>query len=298
MDSAEAISAFRLVVAIVILAVASVLDIRTRKVGNRYWIAMAALGLVLLPAQLSIDGESWQYLWIALPMLVILSDMYWEAKPGTKLDKYGPILKYSVAVLAIIMMGYSWGEVPYFQHLLAAPVMMLVVVGLFMMDVIRGGADAKALISLSILFPFYPVIGGIPAIHAGTELATIVFPFAFTILVNAAVIVAVVMPLGFLFMNMAARDLRFPNALFGQRMDVDKARRSHVWLMERIENGEHVVYTRPRRNEDLGRELDLLRSAGFSRVWVTPKIPFMVPMLASLVISAIVGNFLVLLFPL
>jgi len=296
-DSVEAISALRLVVAIVIFAVASVLDIRTRKVGNKYWIAMAAIGLVLFPIQLSVEEMGWEYLWVLVPILAVLSDVYMEAKPDTLLDKYGPVLKYAIAVVSVVALGYLWGGEQYFQHLLAVPVMMLAIVGLYMLDVIRGGADAKALVSLSILFPFYPEIGGLPVVLGETDLATIVFPFAFTVLVTAAVIVAIVMPLGFLVVNIAARDMRFPNVLFGLREDVDKARTSHVWLMERIEKGQHVFYTRPRRDEDLGKELDILKSAGASRVWVTPKIPFMVPMLAGLVISATLGNLLFLLFP-
>jgi len=296
-DSAEAVSAFRLVVAIALLAVASVSDIRTRKAGNAYWIIMALIGLALLPVQISIDGAAWEYLWILVPVLAILSDVYWEAEEGTLLEKYGPTLKYSVAIVAIVLMGYYWGRTPYFQHLLAVPVMMLAIVAMYMLDLIRGGADAKALISLAVLFPVYPLIGGLPSIHGQSELATIAFPFAFTILVNAAVIVALVMPVGFLLVNAASREVRFPNALLGRKMDVDSARGRHVWLMERIEDGTHVFYTRPRRDEDLGKELDKLKEAGVRRVWVTPKIPFIVPMLASVVVSAVIGNFLFLVFP-
>ena len=297
MDSAEAVSAFRLVVAVAILALASVLDVRTRKVGNRYWIAMAAIGLVLIPVQLSIDGGRWEYLVVFVPILAILSDVYWDAKPGTRLETYGPAVKYVITVLSLFLIAYYWGSIPYFQHLFAIPIMMLAIVGMYMLDIIRGGADAKALISMSILFPFYPIVGPIPAIQ-GSELSSIVFPFSFTVLVNAAIIVAIIMPLGFLISNLAAGDLRFPNALFGRKMDVDSAKVRHVWLMERIVNGTHVFYTRPKREEDLVKELDLLKRAGFNRVWVTPKIPFMLPMLASLAVSAIVGNFLILLFPL
>ncbi len=298
MDSAEALSASRLVVALAILAVASVLDVRTRKVRNIYWMAMAAVGLALLPVQIAVDGQNWAYLWIALPIVAILLDVFWEGRPGTRLEKYAPTAKYSVAMIAIVVMGYYWGKVVYFQHLLAVPVMMLVVVALYMLDIVRGGADAKALMSLSVLFPVYPVIASMPLVRGETELATIAFPFSFTILVNAAIIVAICVPVGFLLVNVIRGDLRFPNVVLGRRVDVDKVTSGHVWLMERIDKGEHIIYTRPRRNEDLVKEVDLLKGAGVTRVWVTPKIPFMVPMLASLVLSAVVGNFLLLLFPL
>ena len=297
MDYAEAISATRLLIAFVILAVASVLDVRTRKVSNIHWVLMAVVGLALLPVQIAVDHARWEYLLVAVPILAVLSDVYLEGKPGSRFEKLAPVLKYGVALAAMVVMGYLWGRDPFFQHFLAVPVMMLVVVALYMLDLVRGGADAKALISLSILFPFYPTVAGLPAIHE-TELSTIIFPFAFTILVNAAIIVAVVVPLGFFLRNVVSWDLRFPNAFLGRRMDVDRAFGGHVWLMERIENGEHVFYSRPRRNEDLSKELGLLRGAGINRVWVTPKIPFMVPILASLVLSALVGNVLALLFPL
>lgn len=297
MDYAEALSATRLLIAFVILAVASILDIRTRKVSNIYWVLMAVVGLALLPVQIAVDDARWEYLLVVVPILAVLSDVYLEGKPGSSLEKLGPVLKYGIAVAAIVVIGYLWGSEPYFQHFLAIPVMMLAVVALYMLDLVRGGADAKALISLSILFPFYPTVAGLPAIHE-TELSTIIFPFAFTILVNAAIIVAVVVPLGFFLRNVVAGDLRFPNAFLGRRMDVDRVLSGHVWLMERIEDGKHIVYSKPRRNEDLSKELDLLRGAGISRIWVTPKIPFMVPILASLVLSAFVGNVLALLFPL
>jgi len=297
-DSAEAVSATRLLIALAILAVAAVLDIRTRKVGNSSWILMAVFGLVLLPVQLAVDNAPWEYLLVVVPILAILADVYFEGAPESLAEKYGPVLKYAIAVISVIIIGYLWGSHPYFQHLLAVPVMMLAVVALYMFDLIRGGADAKAFISLSVLFPFYPVVGGLPIVAGSTELSTVVFPFAFTVLVNAAIIVAVIVPLAFLVRNAVAGDLRFPNALFGRRIGVDLIDGNRFWLMERIEHGKHVYYSRPRRNEDLGKELDLLKSAGVNRVWVTPKIPFMVPILASLVASAIVGNFLSLLFPL
>ncbi len=296
MDHTAAISISRLLIALVILAAASVSDIKTRRVGNTYWILMAIIGLVLVPVQIAVDGEPWEYAVILVPILVILSDVYLEGRPGSLMEKYGAAMKYGVAVVATIAIGYLWGTAPYFQHLLGIPVMMIVIVALYMLDMVRGGADAKALISLSILFPFYPAFAGVPIIQAKTDLATIVLPFSFTVLVNAAIIVAVVVPLGYLLSNAMTRDLRFPNALLGRRVATDSVKNNHVWLMERIVDGRHVLYTKPKRNEDLVKELGMLKDAGVDRVWVTPKIPFIVPMLAGLVVSAIVGNLLALVF--
>jgi preflagellin peptidase FlaK len=281
--------------AVIVLAYASMLDWRTRRVPNVYWIALSLAGLALIPIQLLVDEMDLKYLLITVPILVILSDVYWSSEEGGPLDKYMPFAKYAVAAVAIVALAYLWGTDEYFQHFLALPIMMLFIVILYMLDIIRGGADAKALLSLTILFPFYPALGSLPFLHSDTPSAEIVFPFSFVILVTAAVVV-VVLPLGFLAKNIASKDFEFPLAFVGYRMDSVKIGQSHVWLMERIQDGRHVSSTRTRRDEDLGKEVDVLSKAGYKRIWVTPKIPFIVPITVSIVLSTVIGNWLFYLF--
>ena len=295
MDSSETLSLVRLAPAVIVLAYASMLDWRTRRVPNVYWIALSLAGLALIPIQLLVDEMDLKYLLITVPILVILSDVYWSSEEGGPLDKYMPFAKYAVAAVAIVALAYLWGTDEYFQHFLALPIMMLFIVILYMLDIIRGGADAKALLSLTILFPFYPALGSLPFLHSDTPSAEIVFPFSFVILVTAAVVV-VVLPLGFLAKNIASKDFEFPLAFVGYRMDSAKIGQNHVWLMERIQDGRHVSSTRTRRDEDLGKEVDALSKAGYKRIWVTPKIPFIVPITVSIVLSTVIGNWLFYLF--
>lgn len=295
MDSSETLSLLRLAPAIIVLAYASVLDWRTRRVPNTYWIALSLVGLALIPIQLLADEKDLKFLLIMVPILVILSDVYWGSEEGP-LAKYMTVAKYAVAVVAIVALAYLWGTDGYFQHFLAVPIMMLLIVAMYMLDVIRGGADAKALLSLSILFPFYPVLGSFPILHSDAPSAEIIFPFSFVILITAAVLV-VLLPLGFLAKNLASRDFRFPLAFLGYKMESAEIGKSHVWLMERIQDGRHVTSTRTRRDEDLGKEVEALSEAGYKRIWVTPKIPFIVPMTASIILSAVIGNWLLYIFP-
>ena len=294
MDSSETLSLLRLAPAIIVLAYASVLDWRTRRVPNTYWIALSLVGLALTPIQLLADEKDFKFLLIMVPILVILSDVYWSSDEGP-LAKYMTVAKYAVAVVAIVALAYLWGTDGYFQHFLAVPIMMLLIVAMYMLDVIRGGADAKALLSLSILFPFYPVLGSFPILHSDAPSAEVIFPFSFVILITAAVLV-VLLPLGFLAKNLASRDFQFPLAFLGYRMQSAEIGNGHVWLMERIQDGRHVTSTRTRRDEDLGKEVEALSEAGYKRIWVTPKIPFIVPMTASIILSAVIGNWLLCLF--
>jgi len=284
----------RVGIAVVVLGYASVRDVKDRRVPNAPWLILAIIGLVLVPVQISVDNMPLEYALVLVPILAILADVYWDAGEGSRLARWGPYVKYAFAIVALVALGYYWSTDSYFQYLLAAPIMMLFVVVLYMADVIRGGADAKALISLAILFPRYPILGGLPWLDGAGGTGQLFFPFSFVILINAAIFTAL-LALVFLAKNVAVGDRRFPQALLGYRVETSKLKGKHVWLMERIEDGTNKVYSRPRSEEDLEHEIALLNEAGLTKVWITPKIPFIVPMLASLIFSTVVGNLVFLL---
>lgn len=296
MESTEALAAIRVAAAVVILAYASLLDLRTRRVENRYWVALSLLGIGLLSVQVYTDDQPVEYLFVLAPIALILADVFIEPKISERGARDLAIAEYLSSSVLVILLAIQYGSQSYFQHLIAVPVMMLFIVLLYVLDAIRGGADAKALISLAILFPFYPVIGEFPVLATEEASFEVFIPFTFAILVTAAIVVALT-PIGFLLRNLTQGELKFPQALLGYKTDVKSARGSHVWLMERVVEGKSVVYSRPKGDEDLEKELDLLEKAGHRRVWVTPKIPFIVPMLIGLVICILLGNPLLLLFP-
>jgi len=122
----------------------------------------------------------------------------------------------------------------------------------------------------------------------------VVFPFAFVVLVNSALLFLVV-PLAFLARNLAAGDAKVPRALFGYRVPVNGVPK-YAWLMDRIEDGKPVHTYFPRRAEDREEQLRLLREHGFEKVWVTPQLPFVTAMLVGFVLAVVVGNPLLALF--
>lgn len=282
-----------LVFTTVVLGYASLLDWRTRRVRNQVWIALSAAGLVFLTARTLIDEQPIEYLLISLPILAILADVYLDPDSGGLVARAHPALKYGAAIAMTVAMALVWHDSQYFLHLLAIPVLMVLIVVMYAMDVIRGGADAKALLSLAIMFPFLPEIGGFPLLTPEYWFTGVIFPFTLVVLIDAAILVAV-LPLVFLAKNMLSRDFLFPQSFLGYKKDTDDARGSYVWLMERIENGERVVYSKPRRKEELGAELDRLAEAGVDRVWVTPKVPFIVPIFFSVILTTVIGNLLLL----
>jgi preflagellin peptidase FlaK len=295
-DSAESINALRLVLSLSVLAYASFLDLRTRKVPNVYWIGLGVAGLGLILVQLYVDDMPIEYLLVFVPILAILADVYLGSEEETTRAKLTTFGKYALALGSILALAYQYGGDEYFQHLLAIPIIMLFVVVMYMLDIVRGGADAKALISLSILFPFYPAFGSLPFLHGETSAAETLLPFSFSILVNAAIIVALT-PLVFLARNLSRKEFAFPLGLLGYKLDTAEIAKKHVWLMESIMDGKLVTHVRPRKQEDQKADIELLASSGYKRVWVTPKIPFILPMLVSLILTTVVGNILLLIFP-
>jgi len=66
------------------------------------------------------------------------------------------------------------------------------------------------------------------------------------------------------------------------------------WLREQMFTGEIKTKYFPSKNasDSLDSDLHVLKNLGMDRVWVTPKIPFMVAILVGYVISFILGNML------
>jgi preflagellin peptidase FlaK len=174
-----------------------------------------------------------------------------------------------------------------------------------------GGADAYALIFLSVLvpaFPFEPAFG-IPPLGF----------FPFSVLVNA-LILNLVTPLG-IFVYNVAKGNRGPvtNMFLGFPVEGKNIANSFGYVMEDIREedgqitrrflsfheavkgmmkGSGRVYTLDlrRKPEEYQEELSLYSRAG--RVWISYGVPFIVPLTAGMVVALLLGDILVLLLQL
>ncbi len=147
-----------------------------------------------------------------------------------------------------------------------------------------GGADAKALMVLAILYPNYPRFSIFP-FFAG-------FSFAFSTLFNA-VMFAPLISLSFFLRNIlrvGIREIRgnLLNYFIGLRVDVERIPK-HYSLLEYINEGGELV--RVRRGVEADREMiERLKRANVKRVWVTPQIPFIVFITIGYFISFFIGS--------
>ena len=319
-DASTAIDLLRILLGVVALALASLTDLRTRKVPNRLWYVVAGVGAGLLVADLaSVEGSTTWHLLLAFPVAAVFAvtvtgGELWPVMPGDEEDEgreltpgEARVYVADLAVSAVLVAGsvaVLWmarGRLPEGDDSLAYVVGSVVTIGLalafYLARLLHGGGDAKALMTLAVVFPNQPLGDTFPVL--GTpEGMDLVFPFSLGVLINAAIITAL-SPLAFIVISAARGPFQLPEALLGYPVPLGEVEDGHRWLMYEADEGSDRVRRRmwPGRSkaaEDArALALAVLREGGEGRVYVSPKIPFMVPMLVGLVVSVLLGNVLV-----
>ena len=196
--------------------------------------------------------------------------------------------------LYMIVAGLILDIVQYILHpynLLLAVIQFVLIFALanFMFYVAGfGGADAKALIALSVVFPVYPRIYVFPLLNEGLGI------FAFSVLANS-VIVAPILALIFFLKNVWERECEFVYRFIGYRVPADRIPKFHNLLEYVDEKGNVVRSLRGiEPDEDMLRRLAKAKKEGkIDRIWVTPALPFLVFMTAGFLVSVIFGDLMV-----
>lgn len=140
-----------------------------------------------------------------------------------------------------------------------------------------GGADAKGLMVAALLWP------GVPDLLAARTVP------ALDVLMNGAMLTLVV-PLAALLVNLARGDLALPAMLLGVRMPLAEARARHVWPMQEVRGGALRWRFWHRPSDGLGPTYRALAGHGVARVWITPKVPFMVNLAAGAFMTWVWGD--------
>lgn len=181
----------------------------------------------------------------------------------------------------LLIIQYITGNLKDPVQLLFIPIIIAVIYVFFYIGLIFGGADAKAIMSLSILNPFWPSIYNYPQNPS-------IMPFPWTIFSNA-IIIFLFIPISLLIYNAIKKEVELPFALIGYKMDIEEAKKRFVWPLEKMVDGKRKLVIMP---EDFDTEeyIEELERHGLKRIWVTPKIPFMVPLLIGYILSYFYGD--------
>jgi len=205
-----------------------------------------------------------------------------------------------VAALPLVIADMLAQGSRYLLHTAVSVVCIYVFVYILFRIGAFGGADAKALIALSFIFPAFldiTVFGyGLPL--SGAPPLNI---FAFSTLANA-VLLTVIVPIGILAYNLCTLSVReiMENPWYlvvGYKCRISDLGDRHVRLIEDFEcEGKDVrkKFTRSGVGIDdyVVNRLEQLASRGLigKRVWVTPGLPFMIPITAGFVSAVVYGD--------
>ena len=294
----------RLVLGAAFLGVAAVSDFRTRTVKDRLWIAMGTVGLVLFGVDLylqSVDpvaGIDPVIGLVLVPAAVLMYDPLigseFRTDDGWKFP-LGSIGAFAIALgstaFAVWDVNGDRDATNVLLQYLTVPIMMLVFRGMYEVHLLKGGADAKGMIVLAAFVPQYPALPPFPLFALGANLQDamrIAFPFSLLILLNAALLLALG-PVVLLVYNATRGHAQLPMALVGYKVHLDRVP-SYAWFIDQIIDGEHVRVYFPAKRQDRAAITRDLRGAGFREAWVTPQLPFIVPVAVAYVFSFVVGN--------
>ena len=180
---------------------------------------------------------------------------------------------------------------PHNYNLLFLIIQFIIVLGItiIMLFLGFGGADIKALIALSIMFPIYPNVWIFPLLNEGFGI------FALSVLSNS-LLVAPAIALGLFFRNVLRREKgKIIYYFIGYKVDVDNIPKFHNLLEYIDENGKIVRVIKAVEPDDemLNRLKDAKNKGVIDKVWVTPALPFLIFMTAGFVVAIVLGDLIV-----
>ena len=205
-----------------------------------------------------------------------------------------------IGVALFVANDIMTGGIPAVIKLLISAVIIYVFVYIIFQLGGFGGADAKSLIVLSILFPVYPQIQLLGA-QFPLEGVPLIGLFAFSVFGNAVLLTTVV-PLGLLVYNLLTLSpgeiLERPAYIFvGFKTDISRLLGRHLKLIEEYSMSDGEIHTRFRRgganiDEETVKELEgyAARELIPGRVWVTPGLPFMIPITLGFFVAVFYGD--------
>lgn len=273
--------AAKFVLFVAILVPACLDDYRKREASDVYWMLLGAVGLAFMVWD-SLDAISLQRIGVTVGTAFILFYFLWQKEE----DPVRPSVFVIVTGLLFAVSALrGWDDV-FVRTSMVVPLATAALVAMYYMGVVKGGADVKCLIVTAIVFQTYPEFFGLPMISVSESALSVIFPFIVAVFFMAALFSMLSLP-PIIIRNLVRGDRKMPQMLSGYVIPLQKAREKHVWPMENVIEGVHVFTSAPQDDPGV---YDALESIGRDRVWVTPKIPFLIPILAAVVFVAIIGN--------
>jgi hypothetical protein len=279
------------------LAVAAVLDARTREVPDRLWQLLGIAGAVGGAVVLAPMGWLPLLFWILVAGLALEHMFPWDGDGRGAVGRWADAIELvaylgvtALVVVGALHVGFGGNGVPPVAVALLATIIIARL--LFEGGVLYGGADAKALIIAGVLVPLFPTPWlGVPSTAL---LFTSFVPYAVNLLMDAALL-SVVIPLAVAFRNARRGEFSVRTGFTTYTIPVEELPKKFVWVRdplrpttpeeEALETSEEDRAWR----EQVARELT---ARGITRVRVGPQLPFIVLMAGGAIGALVFGNWI------
>ncbi len=273
--------------------VAAAIDLRTREVDDRLWLAIVLVGGGLQAVTVASGGAVPLVLWLLVLALVVQHFLPWDEALARRFPALPGFLELGAYVavgagLALVgwRLGIGPGGLP--PDAIAAYATVLIARGLFEANLLYGGADAKAIMVAGAAVPFVTSVVFAPRAAVGI---LSFYPFAITLLMNGA-LAAIAVPVALFFRNARHGDWNGVKTFTGYPIPVDELPNRFVWVSDPTFRREEDVETAEEDRKVRERLRDELKAKGVGAVWVTPQIPFVVLLAAGAVLGVLFGNLL------
>jgi len=250
-DEQNWLNIIRVAICTIILGYSCMTDWKTRRASNKLWYIMGGIGIILGAFELVITNFDLHIL-------------------------FSWILGFMFVFVLMYMLYYLFD---YFG-----------MVGI-------GGADVKALIAIALMFPYYPTIYignlNLPLVYSYRSIIFGLAVFGNALALNLIVPVAILIynlfkvPLSELMANPLS-------AFTGYKTNIEGLKGKHVRLMHRyyVEDGKvktKKTFGGSDSDEETQRKLKKWKAEGKigDKVWVTPKIPFLIPIALGFLVAVV-----------
>ncbi len=266
------------IIVLLVLVSASYFDLRYREIPDIHWWIIGITGIVFMCIH---DGMGFQHWMMIIGTAMILLEIMVDMNRTVFLSVMYYLL---MAVLFIYPIATMFDD-QIIRQFTVVPVCFILFYVMYLSGILKGGADAKCLITIAMVFQTYPYLVDtlIPVPDFDTEL---LFAYPVVLLFHAALLSLLAL-LWIIIRKMRNGDHLDILTVTMLRMPIKKARRSHVWPKEDVING-----TVMRVNETDCGAYDRLESAGRKDVLVSVIIPFIVPITVAYIFMLFIGSIL------
>ncbi|MBR69120.1 MAG: hypothetical protein CMA86_06390 [Euryarchaeota archaeon] len=301
------------------MAWAAWMDHKNRRVPNEHWIVWAKPAVFIWALDLMVQGADWTIYLTAAGVVAYASISVFgrptlkDARAGSWMDRWF-LIWYAAAAVGTVAGALRYQDVTPMDVILnqgdslgilwwktAAVFLVIFFIDLaWRMRLLHGGADAKALMWVTLVFPTWATVP-LP-FAADASQSVVALPVSIALLIWGG-LAFLLIPVVMLALNLKDGHLRglsdLKLAWHASKIPLDDVAKRHVWLLTdtmSMPNGEERIVHRSRAprqtptDEVMQAHVERLRALGVDEVWVSFKMPLLVFLFPAVLPLVLVGD--------